>query len=381
MNFVDEKPKNSIMVKSASKSRLDKFQKCPQWLYRDIRSDKPQVESESLEIGKLAHEIAARKVREKFEGIEFDISDLGDRYDLDVIYEVLSNMTNKVKFDYLLKDQNLIAIEENMSVDLPQVSEDFKLLIKCDLVTFRMIGSDSYIVVYDWKSSFNISEKNDIEAKVYAYALSKKYAMPVIFNRVSLSTGKVAPMKFSMENINLMEYFLLEEIKKYKKEMESEVIPEFKPGGHCQYCPFITQCDGRKYISSLRHKHKAAIWAKELAKHLEKEVKEAANEVASKGIPTEEGIHVLLPFLDGRYGAVAKSSSSWGLAGRKITKKQVLTTLIRNEEIEDFIDLIDIKFNEELSAHLEKNYKLKTKKSTRTTISLQEVKEGDNDEF
>lgn len=378
MEFYTE-VKKAVKVSSASKSKISLYNKCPLRAYKTLREVKGDFGgSKMLDIGMLAHELAAKEVYE-LSGKEYNLEKLAERYPLEVIYEVQENTRATVNFEKIFKDQTIIGVEETFSVELPGVAEDFKLISKPDAVAFGNINGQPYVRVYDWKTGYGTINEIDSEAIIYAYAAYKKYSLPVIFSRVSLTTGRYWSNEFSTVSLEKMTPMLVGLLKSYKKDMESEVLPEFKPGSHCHYCPFITQCDGRKYVTTLRQKMKAAIWAKELAKKYEAEVKDAAKEVLGNiKEPLKEGEIPLLPFLDNRYGAIANTSRSFQLASRKIKAKDVIKLLEESGLLGEVIDNLTLKLDLH-SANLLNSLQIPTKEVVRTTIKLEAV-QGESEE-
>ena len=360
-------------VKGFSKSALDKYDKCPLWAYKDFRSTKKQSSSRQLEIGILAHEIAAKKLADKV-GIKREVFDIIERFPLDVIFEVEEEIFKYTNFDYLYNGMEVLGVEESISFEVSKVREGFRFNGRFDVVSYLTINNQKYVVVDDFKSGFQISKKVDNEALIYAFAAYKQYNLPVIFRRIGLRNGKTWEHEFSIQTLKNMEDRIIFKVKYWKEEMEGELTPEYTPGSHCLYCPYLTKCQGRKDISNMNKKFKASIWAKQYAKVMEAEVKAAAAEVMSHAeIPEVGSESILLPFLGNRYGAVAKTSESYGLKGRKLKKSDIIKLLIDTGEIDNFIDTLDIKFSAELSEKLNDVFKIPMKKTVRTAISLVEV--------
>ena len=374
MKFFNESEIKKVRVMSASKSRLAEYKKCPLKAAKKMRDTKYRnIDSKQLEIGKLAHELAEIELN-KIQGKDFNIEDIEKRYDMPVILEVKESMFKWLNFNKLFEDKTIIEIEESFSVDMEEVTEGFKLIIKPDAVAYGEIDKNPYMFIYEWKSGFNMTTEVDNEAIVYAYGAYKKYGLPIIFNRVNLRTGKIFSHEFSAQSLVDLEPMLISLMKRYKRDMEDEILPEFTPGGHCQYCPFISECEGRKYVSSLRHKQKAAIWAKELAKKYEAEVKAAAKVVLDNTEITSD-TEVLLPFLDNKYGVVADTSKSYQLATRKVSKKDLISLIKDSGYFEEFIDSMDLKITENQAEILKENFDIPVKEVTRTTIKLKEIKD------
>lgn len=371
--------KKEVKITSASKSRVGLYNKCPLRAYKTLREVKNEFNSNKMiDMGMLAHELAAKEVSE-LSGKPYNVEKLAERYPLEVIYEVQENTRTTINFEKIFRDQTVTAIEETFSIELPEVEAGFKLISKPDAMSFTNIGDMPYICVYDWKTGYAAIDQVDSESIIYAYAAYKKHQLPVIFYRINLTTGKRWSHEFTSESISNMEPILIALLKKYKAEMESEYVPEYKPGSHCLYCPYITKCEGRKFVSTLRQKMKAAIWAKELAKKYEAEVKGAAKEVLDNiKEPLREGELPLLPFLDNKYGAVANTSRSFQLASRKIKATEVLNLLIESDLISQVVDNLKLKIDLE-TATLLNSLQIPTKEVVRTTIKLEAV-QGESEE-
>ena len=380
MKFVSTKNLNN-KITSFSKSRLEKHGKCPLWAYNDLRSTKGQDSSRALEIGILAHEIAAKKLADKV-GIEREVFDVKERFPLEVIFEVEEEIFKYTNFDYLYKDMQVIGVEESVSFEVPEIQKGFRFNGRFDAVSFMEIYNQKYIVVDDFKTGFHISTTVDTEALIYAYAAYKHFGgLPVIFRRIGLRNGKLWSHEFSIQTLKNMENNILFKVKHWKEEMEGDLIPEYTPGSHCMYCPYLSSCQGRKDITNLNRKMKASIWAKQYAKKLDAEVKAGATEVLSHMEVPEAGKEVvLLPFLGNKYGAVAKTSESFGLKGRKITKTDLIKLLIETGDIGRFAEALDIKLTGEMAQIIETEYKIPTKRTLRTTVSLVETLEEDDNE-
>jgi len=375
MKFINKKESKTKRVSSTSKSRLAQFGRCPLRAYKSLRSTKENIENARiLDIGILAHEIAASKMFALIDQ-EYNLEKLTERYPLDVIYEVQNDIGKRVDFERLMKDQVIINIEESFSIELPEIGENFRLIAKPDALTYRDINGEQYICVYEWKSGFSLNAEVDTEALTYAYAAHKNFGLPVLFNRVNIRTGKIWSHEFSPQSLSDIEPMLLSLIKRYKEEMESDITPEFKPGAHCQNCPFITKCEGRKYVSTLKQKYKTVLWAKELAKKYESEVKEAAAHVLANAVPSETdqfGNQVLLPFFEGKYGAVAEISTGYQLSTRKVKKSDIIALLRDTEDFDIIANSLDIKFNEAAYNVLVNKYKVPMKEVVRTSIKIKE---------
>ena len=374
MKFVDTNNlKNKL--KSVSKSKLMAYEKCPLMAYKTARDTKPNSGGKALDIGILAHEIAAKKVAE-LAGIErsIDSEEIMEEYSIEVIYDVTEEIFKYNNFSYLYNNMQLIGVEESISFDMPEIEENFRFNARFDAISFMDLNDQKYIIVDDFKSGYQISTEVDTEAIVYAYAAYKHFGgLPVIFRRIGLRNGKTWEHEFSAESLESMERVIYFKIKHWKDEIEGELVPEYTPGSHCLYCPYLSKCQGRKDVSNLQKKYKAAIWAKQLAKQYENEVKLAAKEVLEHMSP--EDLHsevVVLPFLGDKYGAVAKTTESYQLKTRKVKKAEVISMLIETGEISKYTDSIDIKFSERLSEDLQETFKIPMKKVVKTTISLVE---------
>lgn len=382
MKFVNTKNLTN-KIKSVSKSRLADHEKCPLMAYNKARDTKPNQGGRALEVGILAHEIAAKKAAD-IAGIAREVNNVMERFPMDVIYEVQEEIFKHTNFSHLYNTMQIIGVEESVSFPMPDIADNFRFNGRFDCVAYMEINKQKYIVVDDYKTGFQISTDVDTEAIVYAYAAFKHFggsALPVIFRRIGLRNGKTWSHEFSVDTLNNMESVIVFKVQHWKDEMEGELIPEHTPGSHCLYCPYLRNCSGRRHVDSLHRKYKAAIWAKQYAKALESEVKSAAMEVlsASETPSTNEEL-VLLPFLGDRYGAVAKTTESYQLKGRKLKKAEIIKMLVETGEIGDYLDQVDIKFNEDLSVLLNDTYKIPMKRVTRTAVSLVESRQEEEDE-
>lgn len=375
MEFHDNtKQDKRRVISSVSKSRLASFAKCPQRSWLALRDTERSIENNRfLDMGILAHELAAEQVYELV-GKQYNLEAIEARFPPEIIFAVKTEIEGKVNFERLLKNQHVLEIEQSFSVEMEMIEKDFRLIVKPDLITYRDIEGKPFISVYDWKTGFAMSTEVDTEAMIYAYAAFKKYGISIIFNRVNIKTGKIWSHEFTVENLLMIEPILIPLIKRFKKNMESAMVPEFKPGSHCATCKYISKCDGRKYISSLRHKYKAAIWAKELAKKYETDVKSAAAEILSAtqlpDLKDREKEIVLLPFLNGEFGAIAETSKSYQLGSRKIKKVDIIKALMQANMLDSIVDQLDLKFNEEVSNFLVEQFKIPMKEVVRTSIKL-----------
>jgi len=367
-------------IKNVSKTRLRDYEKCPLMLYKKLRDNEPYTESVQLQIGIMANELAKKKIAESA-GKKYEVHNIEDRFSLVVVDKVLNIIENK-NIESYYTDLQVIAIDESVAIQMDNIEKGFMFSAKLDVVSFTEINNQKYVVVDELKSGQAIKRETDIDSIMGAYAAHEHYGgLPVIFRRIALSSNLIFIDEFSIERIERLKPFIYFKTKELKEDMESDLIPCYKPGNHCLYCKYIHSCQGRKNISSLQNKFKAAIWAEMYAKKYKKEVKNAATELL-KYIPINEEAEetVLLPFLNGRYGAVAKTTESWQLKGRSIKKNEILKVLIETGEINDFIDNIELKFNETLAKKLENEYKVPMKKVVKQVVSLIEVN-GEENEF
>ena len=365
------------VIKSVSKSKLDIFDKCPLQAWKKERdTGHTSTHSRNLDIGVLAHELAAKAVAESV-GINRVVSNLEERFPLDVIFQVQEDINfAKLLLNYG-EDLTIIGVEESASLSIESMNNEFRINTRYDCLGRLTVKNQTYIVVDDFKTGFQLKTQVDTEALLYAYVAYKTYDLPVIFRRISLNSGKVWSKEFSIEGLKRIESSILLKIAKYKEEMESDYVPEHTPGSHCYYCPELMRCQGRKYIDTLNDKYKIALWAKEVAKFRETEVKSAAALLIN-----EESIdgQILIPFLEnGKYGAIASVSESYQLNGRKIKKSDIIRLLIETDEIEDFVDDIDIKFSPELANKL-MSYNIPMKQVIRTSVKLVKDSEGGEDD-
>jgi len=373
MKFVDE-IKQGYEIRTVSKSKMDTYLKCPLRAYKDLREPRVHTSSRALDIGNLTHAIIEREVAKYLGQNVEEIEKIIEQYDLDVIYQVQNDILKRFNVEKLLENQTPLEAEENFSIPLEEVKPGFILSLKPDLLTYRDVDGQSFVQIYDWKTGMGMSTEVDSEAILYAYAVYKRFRLPVIFTRVGLRFGKIWSHEFSRDTLESMEPLIIRLVKKYVTDMESDIEPEHKPGSHCLYCPFIESCNaGKEYNDSLTDKFKTMVWAKELAKKLEKEIKEAAKEVLSRvGKPENDGEEVvLLPFTEGRYGAVAKTSVSWQLP-RKIKKADVITLLEGAGKLPEVLDKLDLKIDEELATMLQQEFQVPVKPVARTSIRLVE---------
>jgi len=366
-------------IRTVSKTKLVDFNKCPLMAYKKVRDNSAFIENADIQRGNLAHELAEKKIADEF-NLDFSSENIEERFNLEVINEVLNIMENTNILHYY-KGMQVFGIEESVVIELDNIKEDDIVSLSCrfDIVSYAEIDNQRYIVVDDLKSGQAVKESTDTEAIIYAFVAYEKFGgLPVIFRRIALSSNKKFVEIFTPEKLEKLRPSIMFQIKKYVEEMESDMIPEYTPGDHCLCCPFISSCQGRKKVDSLQNKLKASIWAKAYAKKYENEVKSAAKEIMEK-IPTAPSGEevVLVPFLNGKYGVKQKTSSSWGLKGRKISKKDIINLLIETGDIESYKDALDIKFNESLAKKLTEDYEIETKETVKTTLSFEDLNEGD----
>lgn len=363
-----------MKVNSVSKSALVDYGKCAKMAKLKKSDPRPNVASDKMNVGILGHEVAAREVAALF-GIQRGVS---ENYSLEVLFEVQEKIGKYTKFNELYNNMSLIGLEYSVSLDMPEIGEGFRFNGRFDAICSIEINHQSYIVIDDFKTGYHISTAIDSEALIYAYVAQQLYGLPVVFRRIGLMNGKVWSHTFSIDSINKMKESILLSIKMYKMDMESDMVPEWTPGGHCLYCPYLMSCQGRKSLKTINDRFKVAIWAKNVAKFNETLVKIAAKEVLDNSSGLENGA-VLIPFINGGYGAVVSVSESYGLKGRKIKKSDVIRLLIETGEIDKYIDCLDLKMSEELANELKKVYKMPTQKTTKTTLKLVAM-EGEEDE-
>jgi CRISPR/Cas system-associated exonuclease Cas4 (RecB family) len=378
MNFIDTKKIEKFEVMSASKSKIASFKKCALKAYKDARNTKAFSGSSSqMSVGNIAHEFADRKVKEMM-GLDVAPYDYASSsYDLETYFEFYSKIERNLrKIDGILSGHTIISTEESFTIELDDVCTGFRFIAKPDVLSYTEYTGVNYIHVTDWKTGFSSINNVDEEALLYAYAAFKKYNMPVVFSRLNLMTGASYTHTFHETILMQLEPQIIKILKDYKKAMESNISPEFQPGSHCSYCPYIEQCDGRKYAHSLQQKFKIAIWAKALASKMESEVKASAGELLAQS--PEETIPV--SFLNGRYGVEAQVSESIQLAGRKVSKKDIFEMLIEDESLELIKDTIDFKISPELKDALENLHSVKTKVVTRTVIKLKPKEDEDEED-
>lgn len=333
MKFVEEK-KAGFEFKSTSKSRLTKYQKCPALAYRSLRETKQSLEeNHAIEIGNLSHELAAQELHklQQNKDFEYDFTRLEKYRNLSTYAEAVENF-KWINLRKILEGQAVIEIEKEISIPMPEVDEGFMLKLKPDALTYMSIDKHDYIGIIEFKTGYSDITQIDSELILYCYAIAKKYSLPVSFQRINLSNGKKFEKKFSRYEIGKLHDQIVIVMKKWKEDMEGDIIPEVKPGSHCSYCHYLNKCSGRKYVSTLRQKYKAVIILKELAKKYEAEIKQAAKEELDRHPEYVESVgeHVLLPFLDNKYGAISKTISFNSLAKRALKKDEVKDLLIQH---------------------------------------------------
>ena len=375
----------SIKVSSVSKSRLNDYEKCPLMAWKKLRDHKNRFDdsNKQLQKGILAHEIAAKKVAEIM-GEERDIYEVASRFDLEVVYEVEELMEN-VPWGRWYNKVVPIGVEKLFSMDIALGESVITFQGYYDAVGIVSIDEQQYVVIDEFKSGA-IKKSVDLEALLYAYAAYKEYNLPVLFRRMSLSFKNTFEHIFSEERLQTIEPVIQHKMYYWKEEMESDMEPEYTPGGHCQYCPYLSSCNGSRVVNSLHRKIKAAILHKEKAKRYENEVKEAAKQILSEREDLfEPGSNEaeVIPFLEGKYGVVAKHSESYRF--KKATKGKVLAQLLEKVEAGEIpMDIIkphlDIKVDQEVADIVKNSLDIDYSKSVKTSISFVEEKSESEEE-
>lgn len=412
MEFIQEEQKK-FEFNSISKSRLSQYQVCPGMAWKKLRETKRDLSTnELIEKGFLYHEFAAKELFSMCtnKDYQYDNSRLDSFTNLKIYNEALNDF-KYINLNRILEGQAIIDIEKEISIPIPEVGEEFVLRAKPDALSYLSSDNVDYIGVIEFKSGYGHINIVDSESILYSYAISQKYNLPIFFQRVNLSNGKKFFKKFTVYELKNMKKQIVSVLKKWKKDMESEIMPEIKPGNHCMYCKYLKKCSGRKNINTLRQKYKAVILLKKLTKVYEDEIKDAAKLVLEKHpeYSEEKGEYILLPFLDNKYGAISKTSEFNGLANRKLKKDEVKDILIEHvmknptqenvdilkacmslsltDEVADLLESGDLELtiktteNEGVrSAFKGDNYAIPVKRIIKTNISFKEKYEEDEDE-
>jgi len=369
MKFINEN--NNVITNIVSKSKLEEESKCSQKVWRDLRTDRTNNNSISLNKAKIFNILAYEELNTIF-NIEDSIS-LNEKlssYKIEEIFEIQNQINQNIDFELLFKNQELLSLGEIITVK--ESGMDMK--IAPSAITYREIKKKPYIAIYEFKSGFNTIYEVDKAALFVAYVIFKKYNLPIIINRLNLRSGKIWSEEISLNQIKRIEPFILEDSKKYLERVNSEIIPEFTPGSVCSHCEHIEKCEGRKYPSNLKNKFKIVLWAKELIKKYEKEIKDYSKEVINNSSLISKEGNAALPFLNGKYGAEIKTSKSFQLPNRKLKKQEVIKKLLESKEVsnESIIDSLDIKFSEEISEILLEKLNISLKENYRTTLKIEE---------
>ena len=371
MDFVTEDKK--IEINSISKSKIESYLKCPYKTWKNYREFNNFSDSRALKLGNFAHTILSERVKSLEKGEDFNPEDLAKEInpvDMDIFLEALS-ITKKIDIEDIVGNNTVISNESLEAISLPEVQEDFKLVLKPDLALLRNGDNGQYIHIYEYKTGFPPSEEVlGIEGVLYSWYLFQVYNLPVVFSRYYIRTGKISHHEIDMQGLQSMEPLIVSLAKKFKQEMESEMAPEAKPSGYCLYCPFLEQCPAKDKVDSIEDKLKAMFIHKNIAKKLESEVKEFAKQALEEvGKPEANEESVLVKVRDTDLEVVAKTSKSYTVP-RKIGKKGIVELLESAGLLEDVIDHVDIKIDDEVANLLKEELGVELKPSFRTSISV-----------
>ena len=375
MEFINEEKR--VKIDSISKSRIEGYLKCPYKVWKNYR-DAEFKDSRSLKIGSFAHMILSKRAEAYEKKEEFNIDSLAaeiNPMDMDIFLEVVA-MTDRVDIENIIGDNVIISNESLEAIELPEVSENensegFRLLLKPDLAILRTGDDGQYIHIIEYKTGFPPSDESlGIEGVLYSWYLFQVYNLPVVFSRYYIRTGKMSHHEINMQGLRAMKPLIINLAKKYKQEMESEMAPEAKPSGHCLYCPFLESCPAKDKVDNMEDKLKSMVIHKNIAKKLESEVKEFAKQALEEvGKPEAGQETALIKVGDTDIEVVAKTSKSFSIP-RKIGKKGIVELIEGAGLLENVIDHIDIKIDDEVASLLEEELGISLKPSFRTSISI-----------
>jgi len=369
MEFVNEK---KVKIDSISKSRIESYLKCPYKTWKNYREYTNFQESKLLKLGNFAHTILSERAKAHENGEEFDIESLASKInpmDMDIFLEAIG-MTNNVDIEGIIGDNPIISNESLEAIEL-EVEEGFKLLLKPDLAILRNGDNGQYVHVIEYKTGFPPSDEElGIEGVLYSWYLFQVYNLPVVFSRYYIRTGKMSHHEIDTKGLMAMKPLIINLAKKFKQEMEGEMAPEAKPSGHCLYCPFLESCPAKEKVDSIEDKLKAMIIHKNIAKKLETEIKEFAKQALEEVGKPEPGQEVgLIKIGDTDIEVVAKTSKSFSIP-RKIGKKGIIKLIEGAGLLENIVDHIDIKIDDEVAQLLQKELGITLKPNFRTSISI-----------
>jgi hypothetical protein len=172
------------------------------------------------------------------------------------------SVTNKIKeriyicVDNLLKTATIQDLQNSIStvVEIEKLStvyvQNTKVFVKLDL----LYTLNSEWIICDWKTGYE-NEKNDIQAKLYAYYVHMQYGIPL--EEVKIRTEYLLTKECSLDSVTLEDIAQLEKhIKESILKMQSMLFDEdgnvplpsenFKPTtnpSNCLYCNFREICD------------------------------------------------------------------------------------------------------------------------------------------
>jgi len=373
MEFVNEI--KTININTISKSRIESYLKCPYKTWKNYREYTEFQDSKALKVGNFAHMILSERAKAFENGEEFDIEKIASEInpmDMDIFMEAVE-MTNNVNIEDIISGNTIVSNESLEAIALPEVEEDFRLLLKPDLVLLRDNEEQGqYIQIIEYKTGFPSSdEKLGIEGILYSWYLFQIYNLPVLFSRYYIRTGKITHHEVDMQGLKAMKPLIINLAKKFKQEMESEIAPEAKPSGYCLYCPFLEQCPtAKENLDSIEDKLKAMVIHKTIAKKLESEIKEfAKNALEEVGKPEAGEEKALVKVGDTNIEVVAKTSKSYVIP-RKLGKKGLIEFIEGVGLLENVLDHLDIKVDDEVAKLIEDELGITLKPSFRTSISI-----------
>ena len=371
MEFVNEGKK--VKIDTISKSKIESYLKCPYKTWKNYREYTEFQDSKSLKIGNFAHLILSERAKAFEEGRKFNIENITSEInpmDIDIFMEAFE-MAKKVGIEDIIGDNTVISNESLEAMELPEVGKGFRLLLKPDLALLREGENGQYIQIIEYKTGFpSAEEKLGIEGVLYSWYLFQIYNLPVLFSRYYIRTGKMSHYEVDIDGLKASKPLIINLAKKYKQEMESEIAPEAKPSGHCLYCPFLENCPAKDKVDSIEDKLKAMVIHKTIAKKLESEIKEFAKQALEESGKPEEGEEkALVKVGDTNIEVVAKTSKSY-VVPRKLGKKGLIEFIEGAGLLEDVLDHLDIKVDDQVADLIKEELGITLKPSFRTSISI-----------
>lgn len=332
----DNEDKEKVSLDNFSKSFLGVFETCPLKAWKKKRSFEEDSTRE-LSVGKASHEYFATELQ------RLD----GKKYEPHVpfspsILKEAKELADSVDYDRLLTDAEIMFVEKKVTATLPNKTNligIFDLVLGCD---DEFIGE--FVKIVDYKTGFKISKDIDDEALIYGYLATKEFGMPVMFARVSGRSGDYWEHYFTLEDALAYEDFITSYTNEVKKVIESEEAPFPMAGSHCSTCPFLDNCISKGFSDENLDEmitQQALYEAK--AKELKSKIKDLAVE---KGGNYQSDL----------YTASIKESKSKKLMFRDektkqnkaLNKKDFVRMLADSNELNLFLDVLDIKYTPEV---------------------------------